>query len=447
MNTLSQNYRVLLIEDDREMRQSLEHLLQSAGWQVETTNSALDVEKKIETSMPDVLLSDVKMPGRSGLELLDDISDKVAPPLVLMSAHGDIAMAVKAIQNGAYSFLEKPFEPRRLLSVLDHAAEQNRLQENTRRLKDRLADLSGLNRIFIGNSATVKNIREQVLDYAQTGASVMIVGETGTGKELVAKALHDLSSKSESPFEAVNCAAIPISEFEEIFFGRKGGVRGLVAKAEGGVLFLDEISSAAPEIQAKLLRFIETKQYTPLGEEKEITSDTRIISATNEDPGEAIKAGHLREDLFYRLNALILTLPSLRDNKDDIPLLFEHFLAQFSRLYEVAEPEQTPADFSALLAHDWPGNVRELRSLAERCVLSSSRGDGSAAKIITQGGEDVHMSENLRSAVASLERTLIAQAIKKHHGRMDEVAAALGIGRRTLNEKIVKLGLNKHDLL
>jgi len=440
-------YRVLLIEDDRELRGSLEHLLGSAGWHVETTNSALGVEKLIETTMPDVLLSDVKMPGRSGIELLNSLHRSLHPPIVLMSAHGDIAMAVDAIQNGAYSFLEKPFEPRRLLTILDHAAEQYRLQENTERLKERLADLSGLNRIFLGQTDMVKKIREDVLDYSQSPANVMILGETGTGKELIAKALHDLSPWAEKPFEAVNCAAIPVAEFEEVTFGREGKVRGLISKAEGGVLFLDEITSAPPEIQAKLLRFIETKLYTPLGTDKEKKAHLRIISASNEDPSVAIQQGHFREDLYYRLNSLVLSLPSLRDHKEDIPLLFAHFSEQFARLYETSAPEQSAKDLSALMTHDWPGNVRELRSLAERCVLSSMRGEGSAAKTLSHTENSTSESENLRIAVAAFERTLISKALKKYDGKMDNIAEALGIGRRTLNEKIVKLDLKKDDIL
>jgi two-component system C4-dicarboxylate transport response regulator DctD len=437
---------VLVIDDDKEMRDSLTHLLSSAGWRVDCSSTAMNVEDMISRTLPDVILTDVQMPKRSGLDLLRALGNHNAPPIVLISAHGDIPMAVDAMQQGAYSFLEKPFEPRRLLTILDHAADKHKLQEKASRLKARLADLSGLNRIFMGKSDAIQEVREQVLDYSDARGSLLILGETGTGKELVAHALHDLSANSDSPFVAVNCAAIPIAEFEEATFGRKGAVTGLLTKADGGTLFLDEVTSAPPEIQAKLLRVFETKTFTPLGSDTPQTADVRIIAAANEDVQNSITSGRLREDFFYRLSGLVLKLPSLRDHIDDIPMLFEHFMEEYSRLYESKATVQSTDDIAALMSHSWPGNVRELRSVAERCVLASRRGRGNAALILRDSEEAHDKSENLRNAVASFERTLISKALLKHGGKMDEIAEALGIGRRTLNEKIVKLGLDKNNL-
>ncbi len=445
--TKAPKYRALVIDDDKEMRQSLVHLLESTGWAVETSATAVGVEALIEATLPDVILTDVQMPKRTGLELLVELPLGIMPPLVLISAHGDIPMAVEAIQNGAYGFLEKPFEPRRLLTILQHAAEQHQLQETTSRLKARLADLSGLNRVFIGQSDLVNSVRETVLDYSHLETSVLILGETGTGKEVVAKAMHDLSARSEKPFIAVNCTAIPITDFEEMLFGRKGHIQGLVNKAQGGTLFLDEIISAPIEIQMKLLRLIETKEFIALGSDITETANIRIIAASSENPDDAIEQSRLRKDLLFRLNGFTVSLPSLREHKDDIVLLFENFVSEFSRLYETPASTQTAEDVAALLGHEWPGNVRELRSVAERCVLAAKREAGGAANALSSPDITSETPENLRGAVAAFERALIAKAIKAHKGKMDVVAAALGIGRRTLNEKIVKLGLDKEAIL
>ncbi len=445
--TKAPQYRILVIDDDKEMRLSLVHLLESTGWAVETAATAVGVEALIEATLPDVILTDVQMPNRTGLQLLIELPMDIMPPLVLISAHGDIPMAVEAIQNGAYGFLEKPFEPRRLLTILQHAAEQHQLQETTSRLKARLADLSGLNRVFIGQSDLVNSVRETVLDYSHLEASVLILGETGTGKEVVAKAMHDISARSDKPFVAVNCTAIPILDFEEMLFGRKGHIQGLVNKAQGGTLFLDEIISAPIEIQMKLLRLIETKEFIALGSDTTKIADIRIIAASSEDPDVAISENRLRKDLLFRLNGFTVSLPSLREHKDDIVLLFENFIAEFSRLYEMPPTVQTAEDVAALLGHDWLGNVRELRSVAERCVLASKRGAGGAANALKDPEIITDIPENLRGAVAAFERALITKSIRAHKGKMDVVAAALGIGRRTLNEKIVKLDLDKDAIL
>jgi two-component system C4-dicarboxylate transport response regulator DctD len=447
MSDTKKNYTVLVIDDDKEMRKSLAHLLESANWTVELASNSTGVETLLETLGADVILTDVRMPGRSGMQLLNDLVTHTHPPIVLMSAHGDIPMAVEAIQSGAYSFLEKPFDPIRLLTILDHAAEQHHLQQATLRLKERLADLTGLDRIFIGNSKLITKVKEQVLDLSGVSSTVLIQGETGTGKELVAKALHDLSPAVDAPFVAINCATIPIADFEEITFGTASGQAGILGRANNGTLFLDEITSAPIEVQAKLLRFLETKEYTPIGSDTPLSSELRIIAATNEPPSKAISENRLREDFYYRISGLTVNLPSLRDHKDDIPILFEHFSTQFARLYEVSPMVQSAEDISTLLSHQWPGNVRELRSVAERSVLASKRGYGGAAQILRSEEDLASPSQDLRNSVATFERTLISKAIHSHEGRMDDVADALGIGRRTLNEKIVKLNIDKDAIL
>ena len=439
--------RILVLDDDKEMRTSLEDLLSAAGFEVATVAIATEAEKHITEFLPDAILSDVRMPGRTGLELLDALQDKLSPPLVLMSAHGDIPMAVEAMQNGAYSFLEKPFDPRRLISILKHAANQHQLSQTTQRLKDRLSDLSGLNRLFLGNSDAIETLRERVIDYANLNASVLIIGETGTGKDIIARALHDLSPRASGPFRAINCAAIPAAQFEEMMFGREDQSVGLLKHIHGGTLYLDEVSSAALDIQAKFLRVLDDRSFTPIGSSKETRCDFRLITTAKSDPLTEMQNGHLREDFYYRIQQLELHLPALREHKDDIPILFAQFLEDAARVYEAPAPEPTSDDLAVLLGHDWPGNVRELRNLAERMVLSSRIGKASIASLLKSDTDLDDVPENLRGAVAAFERSLIARAIKAHQGRMDETAAALGIGRRTLNEKIVKLGLDKDKIL
>ncbi len=442
-----EKHRIWVIDDDREMRDSLTELLESGGFEVQTLTRADGVLEKLRSQTPDVLLCDVRMPGMSGIELLSALKGEASVPLVLMSAHGDIPMAVDAIQEGAYSFLEKPFDPRRLLKLLSNAAQLRRLSVTAERLKDRLSDLSGLDRILLGNAKSIVQLRQEILDLSDSTANVMLLGDTGTGKELVARALHDLGPRSAGPFVPVHFASIPIAMFEETLFGVKDGSDGLLDKAEGGTLFLDELGAIPLEIQAKLLRVIETKQFTRVGSVEIRQSDYRIVSADMEKLESALSSGAFREDLYFRLNTIMLSLPALKDRREDIPLIYADFLNQFATTYEITAPEITSDDLSMLMSYDWPGNVRELRSVSERRILAARRGGGSVAAALQKDGGEDDVPENLRGAVAAFERQLIAKALATHQGKMDAVAEALGIGRRTLNEKIVKLGLNKDEIL
>ena len=441
--TAKRPYSVLIVDDDASMRGSLIDLLAAAGWEVAALGRAAQVAEHILSDPPDVILSDVRMPGMSGLELLDSLDPVTAPPLVLISAHGDIPMAVKAIQDGAYSFVEKPYEPRRLLTILTHAADQARMRGDNTRLRERLYALSGLDRVLLGQSDALAQLRRDILDFAETPAPVLIQGETGTGKELVAHALHDLGAAPDAPFLALNCAAFSPETFEAEMFGTAGGPPGRLRKAAGGTLFLDEIVTCPLPVQAKLLRVIEDKEMLPVGAASPVPLDLRVISATNEPVDQAVVEGRLRADLLFRLNTLELHLPPLRQRKDDIVLLATHFLTHYTELYEVSRPDLDAEDVAALLAHDWPGNVRELRNACERRVLASRRGGGSMSAAIRPDQDLEDVPDTLRMAVAALERELIGKAIQAHEGRMDAAAEALGIGRRTLNEKIVKLGLDK----
>lgn len=440
-------HTILVVDDDKAMRESLIELLEAAGWQAHALSRATAVADKLAEIMPDVILSDVRMPGMSGLELLESLDPAFAPPLVLISAHGDISMAVQAIQNGAYSFVEKPYEPRRLLTILRNAAERNQMSQTNTRLKERLYQLSGLDRVLLGQTPEITTLREDILDIAETDAPVMILGETGTGKELVAHALHDLGRNPGGPFLALNCAALSADTFEIEMFGTDGGAKGRLVAASGGTLFLDEIGACPVAVQAKLLRVIEDKEVLPVGASQPVPVNIRVVSATNEDVQAATASGQLRQDLLFRINTVTLNMPTLRQRRDDLTLLMTHFLREYSEVYETRAPSIGQDDLAALLAHDWPGNVRELRNVAERRVLSARRGGGSMTRAISHDQMLDDVPDTLRAAVATFERELISKAITTHEGRMDAAAEALGIGRRTLNEKIVKLGLDKDALL
>lgn len=447
MNTAkTDKFHIFVVDDDREMRDSLAHLLTSAGWQVDTFRQASVAIEAARKAAPDVVLSDVRMPGMSGLELLRELHKTVQTPVVLISAHGDIEMAVNAIGDGAYSFIEKPFDPRRLLAILNRAAQASQLARETETLRLRLARFSGLDRLLLGDTPAIKALREEVMDLAEIEAPVMLTGETGTGKELVATALHELSPRGAGPFVAINCATLTEQNFEAIMFGDAAGNPGALQRADKGTLFLDEIGAWSANVQAKMLRVVEDSSFTPAGAQAIARADMRIISATNRDVGLAVRNGEFREDLFFRLNALVITIPPLRDRRDDIHLLFTHFLGQIAAAYEVEIPEMGAQDIAALLAHDWPGNIRELRHSAERRILAARRGRGSVASAIGHDGPLTDVPETLRGAVAALEKHLISRAVQAHQGRMDDAADALGIARRTLNEKIVKLGIDKSDL-
>ncbi|GGE37894.1 sigma-54-dependent transcriptional regulator [Actibacterium pelagium] len=438
---------VLVVDDDREMRVSLSHLLGKAGYGVTCAGEGNEALKLLREGTVDVVLSDVQMPGMDGLEFQRKAAELSSVPIVLFSAHGDIPMAVEAIQNGAYNFLEKPFDPRRLLTLVGNATRLKRLMDSTSRLEKRLSSLTDLEQILIGDSPGIVAIRQKIHDFAESPANVLVTGGTGTGKELVARALHDLGKGPGAPFVAVNCAVIPPDRFEETVFGSTDRPSGFMQRANGGTLFLDELTSMPVETQSKFLRVIETKLCEPLGADTPVEVDVRIISAASEDPQAAVAEGRMRQDLVFRLNTLVIDLPSLVDRGEDTLLVFRHYLQRLSSVYDVPVPELSNSDYKALLSHDWPGNVRELQSVAERFVLASKRGGSSVQRAIQGEDDGPSVPQTLREAVAAFERQIISQAIMAQEGRMDDAAAQLGIGRRTLNEKIVKLGIDKSGLL
>lgn len=444
-------FTALIVDDDRTMRESLTTLMSRSGWQVHVAARGDEATSLLAHEAVDVVISDVRMPGMSGLDLLRQQHSDLAPPFVLISAHGDVPMAVEAMQNGAYSFLEKPFDPRRLLLIAQHAAERYHLKCKNARLTARLAAMSGLDRVLVGEHASITTLREDILHLAGFDMPVMILGETGTGKDVVARALHDLSERAAGPFVAVNCATISPDHVDRLMFGDADGRPGYFKAADGGTLFLDELALFPADLQGKLLRALETHEIMPVGSIEPCKVNIRVLSATNEDPTALMADGIVREDLIYRLNNMTISLSPLRERADDIALLFTSFLHHVAGVYEISPPDLSPDDLATLFGHDWPGNVRELRHVAERFALLSRRGACRVSQVLHPGPgphEELDaMPGTLREAVAAFERQMIAKAIQAHDGRMNDVAASLGIGRRTLNEKIVKLNLDKAALV
>ena len=434
--TPASKFHAFVIDDDAEIRASLCEFLETVGWAVSRFSLAREALKAIKSAPPDALILDVQMPGMSGLELLGELQAIDGPPVVLISAHGDIPMAVEAMQAGAYTFLEKPYDPRRLLSVLTHAAEQHRLRQSAERLQNRLAGLSGLDALLLGQTPQMDRLRKTIVDVAQTDASVLIQGETGVGKDLVARALHKASTRSDKPLMALNCATLTPERATALFF--EDGPDTPIANTRGGTVFLDEIAACPKDVQPMLLRLLEAGDADPTR-----APDLRFVSATNHDLRQALADGDLRQDLFYRLNLIEVTVPPLRDRKDDITLLFEHFCAEYAAAHKVDQPSLGQDDIAALLAEPWRGNVRQLRSVALRHILQNQRnGPVPVAQSIDPTLDDMAQTpRTLRRAVAASEVEMIARALQETDGGMDDVAQTLGIGRRTLNEKIVKLGL------
>ncbi|MDP6967525.1 MAG: sigma-54 dependent transcriptional regulator [Gammaproteobacteria bacterium] len=443
----SHNLKVLIIDDDREVRRSLGYLFTCSGWQVVELANAKDIQKNLKQHQPNVVISDVRMPGDNGLDAFAVAREGLyCPEFIFISAHADVDMAVGAMTLGAYSFFEKPYDPKRLLLTARHAAEQDVLKKQNQLLLHQINHLSGLDQMLIGNNAELVQVRQLIHQFAPVNAPVMILGETGTGKELAAKAIHSLSNRADKAFVTVNCAMLDTQHFASMMFGSSTQA-GYIEKAEGGTLFLDELSAVANEQQAQLLHLIDHGEYQQVGSIDLRQADVRIVSATNGQLTRLVEQGKLRQDLIYRLDGLSLHMPALRDHGDDIHLLFNHYSMQFGRVHDITPAQLTAADITTLMTHKWPGNVRELMHLAERHILRSRVQPCSVADAMT--GQDAGTTANqcLRPAVAAFERALISKVLIEHEGRMDEVADCLGIGRRTLNEKMVKLGLDRSSLL
>jgi len=433
---------VLFVEDDPAVRMGSTQSLQLAGLNVSGFGSAEKLLERLTPGTAGALVTDVKLPGMDGLELLSR-AIKIDPtlPVILVTGHGDIAMAVQAMRLGAYDFLEKPFSPEQLTDVVRRALDRRALSLEVQHLRSRLASFESIEARLLGRSAAMQQLRRLVRDVASSDADVLILGETGTGKELVARCLHEGSRRRAGHFAAINCGGMPEALFESEMFGHEAGAFtgaarrriGKIEHARGGTLFLDEIETMPMNLQVKMLRSLQERQFERLGSNELQTMDCRVVAATKADLLAASREGKFRDDLYWRLGVVVLELPPMRDRREDIPLLFTHFATQAALRHERELPAVRPHHLEALMAHAWPGNVRELRNVADRFVLGLWDGEAGVR-------EFTRSERTLEEQMAQFERYLINEALEACNGSAAAAAERLGLPRKTLYDKIRRLG-------
>ena len=394
----------------------------------------------------DALVTDVRMPGMDGLQLLDAArADDPLLPVVLLTGHGDVGLAVEAMRRGAHDFIEKPYDADHLVAVLDRAVKERRLEQEVSRLRRTSGQDEELAVRLAGNTPSIVALRERILQLSDIDVDVLIQGETGTGKEVVARALHDFGSRHGRPFVALNCAAVPESVFEsEIFGHERGAFTGAVQKrvgriehADGGTIFLDEIESMPLALQAKLLRVIQERVVEPVGSNRQIPLDVRFVAATKADLKAEGEAGRFRPDLYFRLATVTLEIPPLRTRGQDIALLFRHFSSCAARRHKLPDVPVPPSLADTLQAAGWPGNVRELKSAAERHVL------GLPPLTHLSGRNADGTGRPLPELLAAYESVLISDALEASNGNIHAAGVMLGVPRRTLSEKMARLGISR----
>lgn len=438
--------QVIVVDDEAAIREAVQQWLELSGFEVRACASASEALALVDRDFPGIVVSDVRMPGSDGLQLLDKLLQIDSDlPVILVTGHGDVPMAVQALRQGAYDFIEKPFTPERLLDSVRRALDKRRLVCENRQLRQQVADKGRIESQLIGISRPMENLRRQILELAGTSVNVLIRGETGSGKERVARCLHDFSARARKAFAALNCAAIPETIFESELFGHESGAFtgaqarriGRIEHADGGTLFLDEVESMPLAQQVKLLRVLQEKTLERLGSNKSIQVDLRVISAAKPDLLDEVKAGRFREDLVYRLNVATLHIPPLRERREDIPLLFEHFAHEAALRHGREAPPLAPSELARLLGHDWPGNVRELINAAERHALGLS----------SPPPAERFAGQALAQQMEAFEAQCLHNALLQCQGNIAAVMEMLQLPRRTLNEKMQRHGLARGDYL
>ena len=439
----------MIVDDEEIIRESFLHWFEKLGHRVEAAPSGSEALEKLEKSPFEVLFVDIKMPGMDGIELLGKVKEEYPETIVvIITAYGSIETAVKAMKMGATDYLLKPFKPEQLSLVLEKIAHQRKLISEYEYVKGRLDEITRFDNI-IGQSPPMQKVFDLIPEVAQSDSSVLLVGETGTGKELVAKAIHAKSNRSHLPFIAINCGAIPDTLLESELFGHQKGAftgathprKGFIEVVSGGTLFLDEIGEISPKMQIDLLRVLEEKKITRIGDRQPMDVDFRLISATRRDLEKEATEGLFREDFFYRINVITIHIPPLKKRKGDIPLLVQHFLQKYSH-ETIKRVDRVSRDTMELLkSYDWPGNVRELENAIERAVvLSKSR---------TLGKEDfaflrtapfpIPKSQSLRE----MEKTYVQEILEDCDWNVTKASKILDINRVTLHKMIKRLNLKR----
>lgn len=444
--------KILFIDDEKHIRQANMQSLELADLNVTCLDSAEKALPYLSTNWPGVIVCDIRLPKMDGLTFLSE-AQKIDPdlPVILITGHGDITMAVQAMRDGAYDFLEKPYSAERLVKTALRALEKRALTLENRSLRTELEAQSVPGPRIIGKTQAMVHLRTTIAQIANTAADVLILGETGTGKELVARSLHEQSQRRIKNFVAVNCGAVSELIIESELFGHEAGAFtdarerriGKFEHANGGTILLDEIESMPTRVQVHLLRVLQERALERVGSNKLIPLNVRVVAASKVDLLKASEEKKFREDLYYRLNVVYLEIPPLRERREDIPLLFHHFLLVAGHRYQQEVPLPGPSEMNSLMSYPWPGNVRELRNLAERYVLLGSQCGWSLDHMVS--GEQKLQNQSLPYQVEDFERSLIEQALVASNGSIKDVMDTLAIPRKTLYDKMRKYGLDKSD--
>ncbi len=433
---------VLFVDDEEDLRLAAEQTLSLADLPMVPCPDAAAALEHLSDTFPGIVVTDIRMPGMDGTELMEAALNRDPDlPVILVTGHGDVDLAVQSMRRGAYDFIEKPYDPSRLVAIIRRALEKRRLTLELRALRAKAVGLGGdtIAARLTGGSDVIRTLRAEIRAIAGTEADVLIEGATGTGKGVAAQALHASSPRSERPFVAINCAALPEALIESELFGHAQGAfpgatrprYGKFEHARGGTLFLDQVDSLPLALQAKLLAVLHDRIVTPLGSNDPVTLDLRVIAASGRDLQKAVADGAFRDDLYYRLNVVTLKMPPLSARREDIPALFQVLLAEAAARHDRPLPDIPAAELSALAARDWPGNVRELRNAAERRVLNLDlpRTDATPGR--------------LADRMADHERALIAATLSSHDGSIKATYETLGISRKALYEKMQKYKLDR----
>jgi len=445
--------RILVVDDEAGVRSSLRGILEDEGYRVDTDASAEGALRRLEREQYDLVLLDIWLPNMDGMKALEKMRDEeLDTPVIMISGHATIESAVKAIQLGAYNFVEKPLSLDKIVIVVKNALRQRKLEQENRDLRERVES----RQVLIGESPTMLDLKKQIGIAAPTNGRVLIFGENGTGKELVARSVHAQSLRSKGSFVEVNCAAIPEELIESELFGHVRGAftgavsdkKGKFLMADGGTLFLDEVGDMSLKTQAKVLRVLQEQKFEPVGSTRSIAVDCRVIAATNKELAEEIRAGNFREDLYFRLNVIPFHMPPLRDRREDIVPLATHFIVAFCAEYGKEVKEMSPSALDRLMAYGWPGNVRELKNVIERLVIMVSGDvievDDLPVELSTtddEGFETFNDYPSLSSAREAFETQYIVQKLRANKGNVSKTAEVLGIERSHLYRKMKAFGI------
>ena len=449
---MSGKAKIVVVDDDATMREALRETLAGEGYAVLAVDNAIQAIAELEKQEADLVLADLTLPRVSGLELLDSIRRQwPGLEVIVITGQGSIETAVDAIKRGAYHYVTKPFTPDEIIHLVGQALERRRLVHRKERLEEEVSLLRGAHQL-VGQSEPMRRINEIIQTAAGSDATVLVQGESGTGKEIIANAIHAQSRRTRGPLVKMNCAAVPETLLESELFGHEKGAFtgadrrriGRFEQADGGTLFLDEVCEMHPRLQAKFLRALQEREIERLGSSATIPVDTRIIAATNRDLQKALEEGVLREDLYYRLNVILLRVPPLRERMDDVPILAMHFLRKYAAREHSSMSSIAEEALNVLLSYSWPGNVRELENAIERAAVLG-KGEQLRARDLPpqvhRGGDDERPLIPAHLTLEEIEKLAIAQALRLTGGNKSEAAERLGIHRTSIYDKMRRYGI------